>query len=225
VSAIRVAFVEDHSLLSEGLRRLLASEPDFAAVGDWNGVKPRQRFEDAQADIVLVDCRVRGALNRIRGGARPWAIVLAPEADMNWGVEALAAGAKGILAASATLDDLYNAIRAVHDGHIWATEQIIARAVNELATVAGAVHTTHTLLVDRLSSREYEVVRNVSSGLSNQEIADRLAISQATVKAHLTSIFQKLGIRHRAELVAVYHGARGLVPARLQPASEAVEVK
>lgn len=71
------------------------------------------------------------------------------------------------------------------------------------------------ILKQRLSDREREVFRHAAMGLSNKELAQRLAVSQATVKAHLTSIFQKLGLRSRAELAAAHHGM--LPPARRAP--------
>jgi len=93
---------------------------------------------------------------------------------------------------------------------------VLAGWLEHLATGSGAVRVGDPSL-KRLSDREREVFRHAATGLSNRELAKRLAISQATVKAHLTSIFQKLGLRGRAELAAAYHGMLPPVPPDLSP--------
>jgi len=81
-----------------------------------------------------------------------------------------------------------------------------ARRITRLTGASTARSASEEVLEHQLSSREREVFRHAATGLSNKELADRLAISRATVKAHLTQIFQKLGVNGRAQLAAVYHG-------------------
>jgi DNA-binding NarL/FixJ family response regulator len=104
------------------------------------------------------------------------------------------------------MSDVVRAIAAVNEGRVWAPRHVVVDAW--LRQRRGSVPDLRAALVEkRLSARECEVVRYVAAGLSNKELADRLAISTATVKAHLTHIFQKLGVQGRGELTAVYHGA------------------
>ena len=207
---IRVFIREGHSLIYEALRRLLATHPSIhvvggVALGDVDAV-----IAEVDPDILLVDGRMRGALSFIRqGGVRPWTIVLAPEDEEDWAVQAMMSGAKGILEKSSSVDELCRAIEVVHEGQIWARKEVIARAMFELVALSSAIHSARAFPSERLSAREHEVVLHASQGMSNKEIADRLAVSEATVKAHLTNIFQKLGVRDRAQLIALYHGGPG----------------
>jgi len=97
------------------------------------------------------------------------------------------------------------AIAAVRDGLIWARRRVLAATIDLLATAAVA-HFGEALLEQQLSAREREVFRHTARGLANKETAGRLGMSEATVKAHLTHIFQKLGVRCRTELAAEYYG-------------------
>jgi len=98
------------------------------------------------------------------------------------------------------------AVRVVHQGSVWAPRRVLAECITRLTGASAARSASEVVLERQLSSREREVFRHAATGLSNKELADRLAISRATVKAHLTQIFQKLGVSGRAHLAAVYHG-------------------
>jgi len=129
--------------------------------------------------------------------------LVAAEEDAAWAARALDAGARGLLTRHSTHEDLLRAIRAVIDGQIWAPRRVLAARIDQLSGVKAP---GEALIAQKLSVRESEVVRHVATGLCNKDLAMRLAISQATVKVHLTHIFQKLGVQSRAELVAAYHG-------------------
>jgi DNA-binding NarL/FixJ family response regulator len=154
------------------------------------------------------------ALKRDGGGPAVIFFMAARDDDV-WAVAALSAGARGILARNAPAEDLVKAIRVVREGQIWARRHAIEAWVEHMASVSGATRARESSLEQGLSSREKEVFRHAATGLSNKELAGRLAISQATVKVHLTHIFQKLGLRGRAELAAAYHGI--IPPARSSP--------
>jgi DNA-binding NarL/FixJ family response regulator len=132
--------------------------------------------------------------------------VAGAEANDRWAVEALKAGVRGILPKSATVEHLYKAIRVVHQGEVWATSRVIAQTMAELATRAAPRPAGKLAFNERLSRREQEIVQLVVEGLSNLEAATRLGITEATVKAHLTHVFQKLALRGRSQLAACYHG-------------------
>jgi DNA-binding NarL/FixJ family response regulator len=128
--------------------------------------------------------------------------LLATPDDANFVREALCAGARGVLAKSARVKDLVKAVRIVYEGQIWAPRQVLSNWLEELLGVTAF----HATLDQRLSWREREICQCAATGLANKEVADRLTISEATVKAHLTHIFRKLGIRRRSQLAAAYYG-------------------
>ena len=102
---------------------------------------------------------------------------------------------------------LLKAVRVVHQGEVWASNRVIALTVAELAALSVNPQVGKLAVRERLSPREQEIVHLVVDGLSNLEAASRLGITEATVKAHLTHIFQKLALRGRAQLAARYHAA------------------
>jgi DNA-binding NarL/FixJ family response regulator len=211
---IRVAIVSDSRLLCEGLRCILAADSSLVIVGEAGFAAAREVFGTTSPHILLADVRGDVGLAPYRGmrrdGARPWIILVRAVADEDGAVRALEAGARGILFETASAEDLIKAIRVVHEGQIWASKTVMARIVEAFASRAGAIHTTESLLAQRLSRREHEIVRHTARGLNNQEVAAQLGISEATVKAHLTHIFVKLRVRDRAQLTALYH--RSLSP-------------
>jgi DNA-binding NarL/FixJ family response regulator len=144
---------------------------------------------------------------------RPWVILAGADRDERWAVEALKTGARGILSKSAPVESLLKAIRVVHQGEVWATKRVIALTVEELAAQSVNPPVGKLAFQERLSPREQEVAHLIVGGLSNLEAANRLGITEATVKAHLTRIFQKLSLRGRAQLTARYHGSV-VAPAR-----------
>jgi DNA-binding NarL/FixJ family response regulator len=208
---IRVAILSDSRLLYEGLRRIL-DDPSLVVVGDPELAAGGEVVGASAPHILLVDVRGDGTLAQYprlpRNGARPWMILLQATADEESAVQALASGARGILLKTASAEDLIKAIRVVHEGQIWASNAVMARVVEWLATRTGVPRAMETFVAQRLSRREHEVVRHTAGGLSNQEVADQLGISEATVKAHLTRVFVKLGVRDRAQLTTLYY--RGL---------------
>ena len=206
--SIRVAILSDEGLLGEGLSRILAGEPSFVLVGEGHRAAFGQPLRAAGPQVLLVDSRMEGALAlcaELRGEGGPAVIFMAGEDDDAWAMSALEAGARGILAKSARAEDLVKAVRVVSEGQVWAPRHVLVGWMEHRAPASPAVSVGEPIL-KRLSDREREVFRHAAMGLSNKELAKRLAISQPTVKAHLTSIFQKLGLRGRAELAAAYHG-------------------
>jgi DNA-binding NarL/FixJ family response regulator len=208
-SAIRVALVSDSALFRSGLRSILETCPAVTLVGEASALPARELMRAGAPHILVVDAQVVGALTACAGlrqaGARPWVILAGADPDDAWAVQALKCGARGILTKSATVEALVKAIRLVHQGQVWTSRRVLTLAVEELiARSAGAVP-VESALQSRLSRREQDIAQLIASGLSNQEVARRLAISQATVKAHLTHIFQKLMLRGRGQLAALYH--------------------
>lgn len=202
MTPIRIGIAEDCRLCREGLGAILATDPLFhLVVGATFG----------SADIFLVDSRTSGAVDFCRElsrkGGRPWTLLFAAEADDEWALRALEAGVRGILTKQACVEELAKAIHLVHEGQIWARQPVVTRMAEEFAAFTGANQRKRTLLTHQLSAREREVLAHAVQGLSNKEIAHQLCVSEATIKAHLTHIFQKLGLRDRVQLAAHFHGA------------------
>lgn len=210
--AIEVVIVSDDRLLAEGLQQLLSSEPllEVAACADPNltfsshGVA----LVDSRMDCAMVLCR---HLAHDRGIAV--VMIAAPDGD-EWACEALGAGARGILSRAMGSGEVISAINSVADGVIWAPRRVISTMLDRLSR--GSANLRQETLEAALSTREREILRHAATGLGNKELAARLAISEATVKVHLTHIFQKLGVRCRTELAAAYYsGVHPAAPVRL----------
>ena len=214
---VRIAVLSDDQLYCEGLRRIVGGQVSFIVVGHDDKAAWRPSLRQARPDVLLVDSRMEGALALCAGverGDRPAIVFISAAADDDWARGALEAGARGILAKSAGAEELVKAIRVVHEGQIWARRHVIAACMDRAAGASGGRPEGERVLEQRLSQREREIFRQAATGLSNKELADRLAISEATVKAHLTRIFQKLGLRGRAELAAAYHGIISSTPSQ-----------
>jgi DNA-binding NarL/FixJ family response regulator len=196
---IRVAVLcDDDVFFRDGLHHLLRDHPSIVIVDH----DPQPRTAAApDVDILLVDSRRDDALShcvRLEPDRRPHVVMLMVP-NHAFAVDALAAGARGIVRKSESIHDVTRAISLVHGGSIWGPREVIVEAW--LRQRRGAPDVAR-----QLSAREYEIVQSVASGLSNKELAAQLGISTATVKAHLTHIFQKLGLSGRGELIATYHG-------------------
>lgn len=203
VPRTNVAVVSDDRLFAEGLLRLVDAVPAFEVV-DYRAVDERRPH------VLLVDSRVDRALELCGTVAREdriFALLVATSDDDAFACDALASGARGVLPKSASGEDLINAIRVVAAGEFWARRRVLATVIERLSGVTPPPP-PQIALEKQLSDREREVFRHAATGLGNKELAGRLAISESTVKVHLTHIFQKLGVSGRAELVAAFHGTR-----------------
>jgi DNA-binding NarL/FixJ family response regulator len=210
-TTIRVALLSESALFRSGLRRLLGTDRSFLVVGEVTAPPVRELLRSSFPQILLVDAQIAGALDFCRelrlNGVRPWVILAGADRDERWAVEALKTGVRGILPKSATVENLLKAIRVVHQGELWAIKRVIALTVEELAARSVNPPVGKLAFGERLSPREQEIVQLIVGGLTNLEAANRLGITEATVKAHLTHIFQKLALRGRAQLAARYNGS------------------
>ena len=210
-TTIRVALLSESALFRSGLRRLLGTDRSVLVVGEVAAPPVRELLRSRFPQILLVDAQIEGALDFCRelrlNGVRPWVILAGADRDERWDVEALKTGVRGILPKSATVENLLKAIRVVHQGELWASKRVIALTVEELAARSVNPPVGKLAFGERLSPREREIVQLIVRGLSNLEAANRLGITEATVKAHLTHIFQKLALRGRAQLAARYNGS------------------
>jgi len=196
-ATIRVVIVDDHAMLRAGLEQLLAGEADLEVVGKAaDGAEAVALVREVRPDVVLMDLQMPGldgveATRQIVGEELADVLVLTSYSDAERIVGALDAGALGYLLKDAEPDEVLRGIRAVARGE----SPINPRAARELL---GARRTSSTAAAD-LTPRETEVLELVRQGLANKQIARRLGISERTVKAHLTSAFQRIGVVDRTQ--------------------------
>jgi two-component system nitrate/nitrite response regulator NarL len=198
---IRIVIADDHAIFRDGLRRLLATQEDFVVVAEASdGKEAIALATELRPDILLLDL----AMPRVPGmevlrelahqeisvrtilltaGIQPFAVT-----------SALQLGARGIVLKASPPELLLKSIRAVYEGQFWVGSEPVASWAR-----AGGPSTTGF----GLTSREIEIISAIKEGSSNREIASKLAISEETVKRHLSNIYSKLGVSSRLELAVV----------------------
>ncbi|MFJ5143757.1 response regulator transcription factor [Curtobacterium sp. NPDC088465] len=218
MSAIRVAVVDDQHLFASGMRMLVEAQDDMACVGTAaDGAAALELCADEDPDVLLLDLRMP-VLNGIettarlaaQGGDRPRVVVLTTIRRDEAVLAALRAGAAAFLTKDALPEVVLGTIRDVHEGRPAPTE---AEALDLLRADGTLVETPRPdEVLDVLTAREREVFLLVAKGLSNQEIAATVFLSEATVKTHVRAVLTKLGLRNRIQVVITAH-ERGLVRA------------
>jgi DNA-binding NarL/FixJ family response regulator len=211
---IRVLIADDQPVVREGLAMLLGLIDDLKVVATASdGVEAVERVRAELPDLVLMDLRMPrldgvGAIREILASVPDTRVlVLTTYADDHFLFPALDAGARGYLTKEATAEEIEHAIRAVMAG-----ETHLDPAVQERLVSAALAHDPPAAdaseLPDELTPREVEVLKLIAAGLSNREIAEKLVLSNATVKTHVNRIFYKTGARDRAQAVryAYEHG-------------------
>ncbi len=205
---IKVAVADDQPLYRMGVVKLLEAEEDLALVAEaTNGMEAILAIERHQPDVLLLDLKMPvmdglQALSEIgkrRLDAR--VIVMISNDEREKAVRAVRLGARGILFKDADPALLPKSIRKVYAGEVWIDNPILSQALESLLTRPQAASVPAETRDMKLSGREMEVVRCVAMGLRNKEVADKLGVSEATVKNHLTSIYTKLGVGDRLELI------------------------
>ena len=204
---LRVVLVDDHAVVRRGLADLLSSTPDIEVVGTaGDGDEAITVVEATRPDVVLMDLQmprtdgVEATRRLLSSGAETQVLVLTSFSDSERILAALDAGAMGYLLKDADPDDVIEGVRAVARGE----SPLHPKAARELLQARGRPAESRT----QLTPREADVLRLVRLGLANKQIARRLGISERTVKAHLTSAFQRIGVQDRtqAALWAERHG-------------------
>jgi DNA-binding NarL/FixJ family response regulator len=214
---IRVVLVDDQQLVRAGIAFIISTEPGIEVVSEApNGELGLVAASDHRPDIVLMDVRMPvmdgvTATSRLHEAGGPPVLVLTTfdDDDVLWG--ALQAGAAGFLLKDTPADDLIAAIRAVAAGGSWLDPRVTPRVLE--AVRSGAPRTGRPMeQLEVLSDREREVLVLISQGASNLEIADRLIVSERTVKGHVGNIFAKLGARDRAAAIILAYESGLVVP-------------
>jgi DNA-binding NarL/FixJ family response regulator len=194
---IRVFSVDDHPLLREGIATLVNNQPDMMLVGEAStGAEAIQQFKQHMPDVTLLDLRLPDmsgidVLIAIRSEFPKARIVMLTTFEGDVEVQrALQAGARGYLLKNMPPVELLDVIRQVHEGKKRIPPEIASQLLEHLSD-------------EGLTEREVEVLREVADGNRNREIAERLFISEETVKVHIKHIMEKLGAADRTQAVAI----------------------
>jgi DNA-binding NarL/FixJ family response regulator len=194
---IRVFLVEDQALVREGIESLLGFDREITVVGTAaDGEEALAGIPAAAPDVVLLDMRLPRLTERNK---LPPTIILTTFDDEEIVLDGLRAGARGYLLKDVSLSELVDAIRAVAAGGTAIKPIISARVLRGLEDAAAEF--PHMDPPDRLTEREVEVLRLMTGGYSNREIARALQVTEGTVKNHVSSILSKLGVRDRTRAV------------------------
>lgn len=216
---VRILIADDHPIVRDGLKKLLLLEDDFEIIGEASdGREVLDKVRELDPDVLLLDLRMPNldglgtlqALSQVNSRTR--VIILTASEDKNEFVQAMKLGCSGIVLKQTAPDLIVKSIRKVHSGEIWLDSHTTAAVIRQFST--GFDNPSGTVggksrERSPLSAREREIVALVAQGYKNKEMAEKMFISEQTVKNHLHNIFDKLGVSDRLEL-ALYAIHKGL---------------
>ncbi len=204
----KILIVDDQILFREGLRTLLTVQDDFDVVGEANNGEEAVRLAmQLRPDVILMDLRMP-ILDGVKATERLHSlypdirvIVLTTFDDDEFIFDGLRAGALGYLLKDVSSEKLFEAVRAAAKGEYFLLPSITAKVIAEFARLPRSTQVKPANMPEILSPRENEILLLVATGASNKEIAERLVISEGTVKNHLSSILSKLNAKDRLQAV------------------------
>ena len=209
---IRVLIVDDHEMVREGLMSMLRSEPDFEVVGQTgHGEEVAALVESSKPDVVLLDTRlpdvsgVEVCRRLTRKHPEVAVVILTTYTDVELVEECLQAGARGYVVKDVERFSLKESIRAVHRGQAVLAPQVAGQLIDRMRK-----GTLEEKRPAGLSASQVAILRLISRGHSNREIAADVHLSENTVKTHVQEIFRKLGVRNRVE-AAILAGKSGWI--------------
>jgi len=206
VSKIRILIADDHSIVREGLKKLLELENDFEVIGQAsNGVETIERVKELKPDVLLLDINMPimngiKALKKLKeDGIDTKVVILTIHEDREYLLETMQIGASGYILKDSDSASFFKAIRDAYNGEAYIQPKLAAELIREINRPRG----TRTKNENELTQREYEVIALIADGLNNKDIADRLFISEKTVKNHVSNIFRKINVSDRTQ-AAIY---------------------
>jgi len=221
---IKVAVVDDQEIVRAGFAALLDTQEDLRVVGTAaDGEEAVELCRLQRPHVVLMDVRMPvmdgiEATRRVTtNGKRPPRVIVLTTFDLDEYVyDALGAGASGFLLKDVTADTLFDAVRVVAGGDALLAPTVTRRLVSEFARLRPSVPSDPDALAE-LTPREVEVLRLLAEGLSNGEIAQRLVVSDETVKTHVSRVLAKLAVRDRTQAVVVDYESGLVTPRTREP--------
>lgn len=223
---IKIVVVDDQEIVRAGFAALLRTQADFSVVGTAaDGEEAVELCRKGRPHVVLMDVRMpvmdgieaTRRVTTVDGRRAPRVIVLTTFDLDEYVYDALGAGASGFLLKDVKAETLFDAVRVVAAGDALLAPTVTRRLVSEFARLRPTLNSRPDALAE-LTPRETEVLRLVAEGLSNGEIAERLVVSDETVKTHVSRILTKLGVRDRTQAVVAAYEC-GLVTPRGQAQS------
>ena len=221
IDVISVLIVDDHALVREGLRQLFTLQKDIQVVGEAaDGIEALRAIRHFRPDVVLMDIHIPvvdgiAVTRQITHDMPDVAVImLTMHRDQQHMLQAMKSGARGYLLKNSPISEVAQAIRTVHAGGTLVEPEMTEVIVGELRRLSMGPSRTikkGQRVLDLLTEKELEIVRYVATGMSNKEIADKLAYSEKTVKNYLSIIFQKLNIRDRTQ-AAILALRQGILP-------------
>ncbi|MFE5144092.1 response regulator [Streptomyces fagopyri] len=219
MTPIRVLLVDDQPMIRTGFRLILEAEPDISVVGEASdGVGAVESTEALRPDVVLMDIRMprRDGVEATRLIARagsPSRVLILTTFDLDAHVvDALRAGASGFLVKDGPADSLVGAIRTVAAGEAVLSPRVTHRLLDRFARLAAPAAPEVPSRLDALTGRELDVLRALTRGLSNAEIARELGVGETTVKTHVAHILEKYELRDRVQAVILAYDCGLVVP-------------
>lgn len=211
--SIRLVLADDHPVFLDGLEQLFGLEPDFEVVARCvDGEETLHAVRELEPDLLLLDLRMPGidgleVLRQMeREGLATRVVLLTAGLDEDDVVEAIRLGVRGVVLKEMAPRLLIQCLHKVHAGERWLERNATARALDKLIRREAAAREVAAVL----TQRELEIVRMVAKGLQNKEIAQRLSITEGTVKVHVHSVYVKLGVSTRVALMR-WAESRGLL--------------
>ena len=210
---LRLLIVDDHLIVREGLRMLIDSQPAMSVIGmASNKTEALDLVKSTTPDLILLDLDLAGEdgltfLSDLRAAhTKAQVLVLTALTNPDVHRKAVRLGAMGVVLKESAAEVLIKAIKKVHAGEVWLDRSTMGTLLRELAEEDEAEDTSDEARIATLTARERQVISLIAEGLKNKQIAERLFISETTVTHHLSSIFSKLGVSDRLELVIHAYG-------------------
>lgn len=209
---MKILLCDDQAVIRDGLEMLLTLEKDFQVVGTaQDGAEAIELAAQKQPDLILMDLKMPGtngieATRQIRARFPEMKIlVLTTYDDDEWVFDAIRAGASGYLLKDTPRQKIVEAIRGTMEGKSFVDPAIAGKLMNQ---VASNQKQPTSLLVEKLTERELDVLRLIAKGFNNSDIAGQLHLSEGTVRNHVSAILEKLGVsdRTQAAVIAIQHG-------------------
>ncbi|MHB8469467.1 MAG: response regulator [Gaiellaceae bacterium] len=223
--SIRVLIADDQALVRSGFRMIVDARPDLEVVGEAeNGEEAVRLTLEADPDVVLMDVRmpkldgIEATRRIVAAGSRARVLVLTTFDVDEYVHAAIRAGASGFLLKDVRPDELADGIRLVAGGNALLGPGATQRLLERFAGTGSVGDGANAAAVASLTDREREILRLLASGLSNAELAERLVVSETTVKSHVSSVLRKLGVRDRVQAVIAAYDS-GLVRPGEDPAA------
>jgi len=218
-ATIRIVVADDHQVVRTGFAALLDTQPDFTVVGTaCDGVEAVRIARELRPDVVLMDVRmptmdgIEATKQLTESGAAPRILILTTFDLDEYVYDALCAGASGFLLKDVTAERLFDAVRVVAAGEALLAPTVTRRLIDEFTRLRPRPAAAPAAALATLTPRETQVLRLVAEGLSNPEIADRLVVTEETVKTHVSRVLSKLGLRGRTQAVVIAYESGLVVP-------------